>query len=413
MKKKFSWYFPPSDDEITSIWENGVLTVDANVLLDLYRYHESTRNSLISNLKGFKGKLWLSNQAAEEFFKNRTKVIISSEKTFKQAKEEVEKLQGNFESTVSQLKGNRIIPAEVADKLVEAITPIVSDAQDKILAAKNEYPEYLKKDPILEELSEMFSDSIGDEFKKEELEGIKKEAKERIENKIPPGYLDQDKDGERPFGDFLLWRQILLHSKNKGTPIIFVTSERKEDWWEKISGKTIGPRPELLREASDFCGQRILIYQTDRFLEYASKRSGGNIDESIVEEIRAVDTIRTETEHAVELIEQDSQTNTAFVHEGVLTLILRKPVKNITGSGLFKPRMDCVPTIVVSLVEAPGNMPEIKIRAGAGTNWNFNLHVISKENGVLLPIGQYKLKYKAICEETDTQIDAAEDDIKI
>ncbi|MBN4063661.1 hypothetical protein JYT79_02655 [Cardiobacterium sp. AH-315-I02] len=234
MKKEFSWYFPPSDDEITSIWEDGVLTVDANVLLDLYRYHESTKNSLISNLKNFKGKLWLSNQAAEEFFKNRTKVIISSEKTFKQAKEEVDKLQGNFESTVSQLKGNRIIPAEVADKLIEAITPIVNDAQEKIITAKNEYPEYLKQDPILEELSEMFSDSIGDGFKNEDLDSIIKEAKNRVENKIPPGYLDLDKDGNRPYGDFLLWHQILLHSKNKGTPVIFMHKDCGEETTPKL-----------------------------------------------------------------------------------------------------------------------------------------------------------------------------------
>jgi len=401
MKKEFSWYFPPSDKEIKSIWETGILTVDANVLLDLYRYHESTRNSLISNLEGFKGKLWLSNQAAEEFFKNRTKVIISSEKTFKQAKEEVTKLQGSFESTVTQLKGNRIIPAEVADKLLSDITPIVKDAQQKIETAKNAYPEYLKEDPILEKLSEIFSSSIGDGFSEKDLGAFTKEGKERVESQVPPGYLDQDKDGDQPYGDFFLWRQILLHSKNKEKPIIFVTSERKEDWWEKISGKTIGPRLELLREASDFCGQRILIYQTDRFLEFASKRSGGNVDESIVEEIRAVDTIRTEIEHPVELIEQSCQTNTTFVHEGVLTLNLHKPVKNITGSGFFKPRMDCVPSIEVSLIKAPENIPEIKIRAGAGTNWNFNLHVISKEEDVLLPTGEYKLKYKATCEEPD------------
>ena len=70
MKKEFSWYFPISEDEIDSIWKSGLLTVDANVLLDLYRYHESTRNSLINSLKEFKGRLWLSNQAAEEFIRN-------------------------------------------------------------------------------------------------------------------------------------------------------------------------------------------------------------------------------------------------------------------------------------------------------------------------------------------------------
>ncbi len=116
----------------------------------------------------------------------------------------------------------------------------------------------------------MFDDSVGDGFSEEELPNLKEEGEERKKNKIPPGYLDDDKDGDRPYGDFFLWRQILLHSKNKSMPVIFVTSERKEDWWEKISGKTIGVRPELLREACEFSDQRIIIYQTDRFLEYSS-----------------------------------------------------------------------------------------------------------------------------------------------
>lgn len=401
MKQEFTWYFPPSDEEINTIWENGLLTVDANVLLDLYRYHESTRNSLISNLKVFNGRLWLSNQATEEFFRNRTKVIVTSEKTFKQAKEEVEKFRGNLESTVSQLKRNRIIPTEIANDLLEKIAPVIDEANSKIADAKTDYPKYLQNDPIIDDLAEMFNGSIGDGFKEEETEKIKEEAEQRKLNEIPPGYLDQDKDGDRPYGDFYLWRQILLHSKNKDIPIIFVTSERKEDWWEKLSGKTIGPRPELLREAYNFCCHRILIYQTDRFLEFASERSGADVDNSAVEEIRAVDSLRSETEQAVELEEQSVESSTKYLHEGMLVLNLKRPVRNITGSGKFKPRMQSVPTINAVLIDAPEDMPRIKIRAGAGTTYNFNLHVISGEHDVLLPVGQYTLKYTAKCEEYD------------
>ena len=52
MKEEFCWYFPPTEEEVNGIWEKGILTIDANVLLDLYRYHESTRNSLVDALRG-------------------------------------------------------------------------------------------------------------------------------------------------------------------------------------------------------------------------------------------------------------------------------------------------------------------------------------------------------------------------
>lgn len=413
MKEEFAWYFPLSEDEVKTVWNDGLLTVDANVLLDLYRYHESTRNALISGLKGFNGRLWLSNQAAEEFIKNRTKVIISSEKTFKQAREEVEKLKQNYESTVTQLKGNRIIPTEVADGLLEKITPAIDEAQQNIEKAKSNYPKYLQDDPILNELTVMFSGSIGESFKKEELGGLKEEAEQRKLDEVPPGYLDKDKDGDRPYGDFFLWRQILLHSKNKDVPIIFVTSERKEDWWEKLSGKTIGPRPELLRESHEFSGQRVLIYQTDSFLEFASKHSGGQLDDSAVEEIRAVDSLRSDIEHAVEVVEQNIQSSTEFLHEGILVVNLHRPVKNLTGSGSLEPNMHSIPNINVELIESPQGLPKIKIRAGAGTKRDFNLHVISSKYGSPLPVGLYKLKYTATCEAPNESEPGAEDESEI
>lgn len=403
MKSEFSWYFSATEEEIDEIWKNGVLTVDANVLLDLYRYHESTRNSLLNSLENFNGKLWLSRQAAEEFFRNRTKVIISSEKTFKQATDEVETLRKNFESAVHQLKGNRIIPADVADILLKDVTPIIDNAQNEITKATSSYPNYLKNDPILDKVSRIFNGFIGENFKDDEMGSLKEEAEKRKANKIPPGYLDDDKDGDRPYGDFFLWTQILKHSKDDNTPMIFVTSERKDDWWEKISGKTTGPRRELLREFYEFSKQRVLIYQTDRFLEYASERAGKEVDNSAVEEIRAVDTLRAEKENAVEIVTQSLSLNSEYLQTGRLVLNLHRPVQNLTGSGHLQPRMSSPPDLRVTLVSSPQNIPTHRITSGAGTNYDFNVHIISQEYGILLPIGEYIFEYTATCEEFVTE----------
>lgn len=93
MKNKFSWYSPLTKNEVDEAWDAGILTVDANVLLDLYRYHEGTRDSLISSIEKLKCVKWLSAQTAEEFFRNRKKSILSSRRTFKEAQDEIDKLK--------------------------------------------------------------------------------------------------------------------------------------------------------------------------------------------------------------------------------------------------------------------------------------------------------------------------------
>lgn len=406
MKKQFDWYFNPTKEEIDDTWKNGILTVDTNVLLDLYRYHEGTRDSLIQSLQKFEGKKWLSHQAATEFFRNRTKVIVSSEKAFKQAQEETDKLNSSLESAVTQLKGIRIIPSEVTGELESAVKNSISEAQLKINKAKESYPKFLQDDPILKQLSEMFSDAVGEDFKEESREEIAALAEERKKNKVPPGYLDEKKDDDRPYGDYYLWRQIIEHAKEKACPVLLVTSERKEDWWEKISGKTTGPRPELLKEAKQISGQRILIYQTEHFLAHALQRFEQPVNQTAIEEIRAVSTWRSELEIAVKLQEQSVTESTINKNEGALRVELRRSVRNFTVSGHLDPNMSNVPHLTVRLISAPDSLPTHRINAGTGTTHDFNIHIICMEPGIYLPVGSYMFEYEAMCKAPDSDVEA-------
>lgn len=90
------------------------------------------------------------------------------------------------------------------------------------------------------------------------MKELEKQAEERFKNAIPPGYKDYNKktgnkfyDGvviQNKYGDLILWKQLLDFAKIENTSIIFLTDERKEDWWYDIKGKIIGPKVELLNE---------------------------------------------------------------------------------------------------------------------------------------------------------------------
>jgi hypothetical protein len=339
MKNKFAWYFPLTEEEIKGIWGEAILTVDANVLLDLYRYHENTRKALLDALRKFEGRSWLSHQTAQEFFRNRKKVIVSSVNAYDEATQNLSDIRVRAEEPLNRLKSNRIIPDEVSESVRSALNAAIEAAQAKVNAIKDEHPNFLEVDPVLEALAKLFDGAVGEDFTEEELVEATKEGKRRVDLKIPPGFLDSKKDGARPYGDYFMWRQILDHAAAERRPVIFVTSEGKEDWWEKASGKTTGLHYELLKEAYEKTGQRFLAYRTDRFFRFSAEMGGEASDETAAEEISALVKERTAGAPLLRLVSQAETSATETENSGKLVIELLRPTFVFTCSGHLDPNV--------------------------------------------------------------------------
>lgn len=413
MRNKFSWYLTQSHN-IDDVWNNGILTVDANVLLDLYRYHEQTRENLLKAIEVWGGRVWLSHQAAEEFFRNRKKVIVSSEKTFKEALSTIADASKHLSGAVDKLRGHRIVPRALIDKLGEAVAKPLEDSVAEIEKSRQAHPNYLSEDPILDRLLKLFEDSTGERWNDTQHAEWIAVATQRMTDQIPPGYKDGHKDGERPFGDFMLWQQTMEFAKEKAKPIVLVTSERKEDWWEKYNERRVGPRPELLRESWEFSGQPFLVYQTEHFLELASTRSGGKVDVESVEEIREVSDQRAKRRADLNPAVEVSQTVSeayATHNRGLLRINLLRPVPTLTGSGRLAPKMDYAPDLRFKLIDHPAELGEYRLSGSTGTVFDFNVHIATTDWSKL-PIGEYVVAYEAICEtdgETNPDVDLIEE----
>ncbi|MDR7118644.1 PIN-like domain-containing protein [Caulobacter sp. BE254] len=397
MKTKFNWYLEPSSDEIRRVWRNGILTLDANVLLDLYRYHTQTRENLLTAIEGFGKRVWISNQSAREFIRNRKNVIASAERTFRDASKSLDELSSNIGGVIGNLRGFRLVPRSGLDILGEKILSAISESKEMVKSAQESHPNYLREDDILKRILKVFDGRVGEAFDEVDYAAAIVEAQRRMAEKIPPGYMDDDKDAERPYGDFMLWRQTLEFSKSSSSPIVYVTSEKKEDWWEVRSGKTMGPRIELMEEAFRYTGQRIIIYQTDSFLEVSSSQSGKEIDATALEEIREIGSrrIHRKLSDAAVRVRQYVQEADMLDNSGILEIELLRPVHMMTGSGAFDPHMDSVPEVNVEVISSPIGAPELQVRAATGTKYDFNVHMRSAEKGVHLPVGVYQVRYYA------------------
>lgn len=167
--------------------------------------------------------------------------------------------------------------------------------------SKNLIVTRVSEDKILDKIISIFDGKVGKTFTEEETKEIFEEGQERYKKHIPPGFCDagKSKDGEdnNIYGDLLVWKQILLFSKDNKKDIIYVTHDQKNDWWEKAKGRTIGPRVELRKEFAKETGQNFYMYSMESFLEQYSRHKGQQADQRVIEEVLYIEKKYKENQH--------------------------------------------------------------------------------------------------------------------
>lgn len=283
MKSKFPGYFKLTNKEINELWENALFTLDANILLNLYRYSDETREEFFKILNKLKKRIWIPHQSAQEFFNNRLGVIRQQEKSYEETISALKSIEKEFHNS-------RQHPF-LSDKLLKKFTSLNEEICKQLESNKDFHNNRITEDDILAKIESLFDKKVGNEFTEEQLQEICKEGEIRFKNKVPPGYKDSSKNDDtelnsRKYGDFIVWKQIIQKSKDLKQGVILLTDDRKEDWWVRFKGKTISPRPELIKEFQLETEQSFHMYQSDRFLEFARDFLNEKVDEKAIEEIR-------------------------------------------------------------------------------------------------------------------------------
>lgn len=139
---------------------------------------------------------------------------------------------------------------------------------------------------VKDELCELLNTKVGEGFDLEDLQNIYIDGEERIKTQIPPGYMDNNKQGKEKYGDLVVWKEIIRKAKDESKSVLFVTDDTKEDWFMQFRGKTYGPHPLLLKEFQKETGQQMYIYTLDRFLENSEKLKI-QVTDTALDEIKA------------------------------------------------------------------------------------------------------------------------------
>lgn len=303
MKTKFKHFYPNYDINSSNIGDDNVLVcLDANVLLNIYRYSNKIKNKLIEGLQK-QPNLFIPYNAAFEFNYNKKTVLNSILKQKQILENEFKKFKNNNIKTFNSIwDDNKLLKCNESKEVIQEIKKkynnSIGNLEDEILN------EYLKtyyelydnlssNDSISNDLANLLEGHVGNPYDLKSMHKILESAKIRFENNVPPGLDDRDKNKtytyffnndmisfENKYSDYIVWKQIIDYvckNTDKFNSVLFITDDNTDDWIYRLNGKQIGIRAELRNEFFDLTGKYIKIVNTNTYLQYFFNDSELNI----------------------------------------------------------------------------------------------------------------------------------------
>lgn len=225
--------------------ETTFVALDTNILLAPY----GVRSGSFAEIIGVLGKLAHSNrlivpgQVAREFARNRPSKFSDLVQRFNEASSKL----GN---AIPRIASYPLLADRDAYQALLTAHDAASAALDNYKKAVTEAREDLihlaANDPIQEGYRTVLrKDVIVDPRFDEDI--LSQEASSRARENIPPGYKDSGKE-DFGLGDFVIWKTLLGAAAGSCRDLVFVTEEKKADWWHQTGGEPLIPRYELVDE---------------------------------------------------------------------------------------------------------------------------------------------------------------------
>lgn len=289
----------PLAEDYERLFQSGMVVLDTNVLLNLYRSNERTRRDTLAVLDKLRDRLWVPHQVLTEFWRNRESKSVRHHHSTK-AKETstaLDRARRSAQDAVDRwVKDVRLKEGEEVTERIDEGLKALGEALDRLretidgqsqrdaLAGTAE----THTDPVLTELEPLLDGRVGEPLGAADHDKAVQEAQERATQETPPGYEDfKNKPPEQAAGDYLLWVQLLREAKDRACDVLLVTGDVKKDWWHTRDGDIPArPRSELVVELREHAGVRLYMLTPAELLTRAEELIEGlQVDEDSVSDL--------------------------------------------------------------------------------------------------------------------------------
>ncbi|MBR0651484.1 DUF4935 domain-containing protein [Roseomonas terrae] len=291
MKEKYPEYFPLTEEELSALWSRSNIIFDTNVILRMYRYKHNTVNDILSLWEKIQERLWIPDQIAWEYNKNRIEKIKESEKIYLSLKASLSSCVRDVEKLLDDGADYGFHPSINLEDKVKKLIGYISDKTKEIDKEYLGAPTAGHYAKLHDRIAEIFSGRVGDELTETELSSIIEEGKSRYSKNEGPGHADFEEKTKKKmsdreiYGDLIIWKNVIHNAKLLSRPAIIVTEDTKSDWWLRREGQTVGPLPSLRREFLRESGQMVHFYRLQQFLEHAASRLNASVKAATVKDV--------------------------------------------------------------------------------------------------------------------------------
>jgi predicted nucleic acid-binding protein len=298
----FTRLYVVDSEELQLAYSTGLIVVDSNVLLDLYRVSETPRSRLLALLERFSDRLFVPHQVAMEVHRERLAALKGRERTLRDREQNLHSALGSANSAVDGIASRAYEGGDRASAIKESIGKAFAESFSFLDEVRRNFDLGAddlaggKVDPVMQRLQELLVGRVGRAVDPTQRQVDVAEGLRRVAAKIPPGIKDREKGGEGPAGDYLAWLDVLRRARKVKPPfVVMITSDVNEDDWSLTQdGVVVGPNPMLSAELLDITGAKLLLRTTEQLLSSDAALLGESLPPAVSEEFRNLREVPTE-----------------------------------------------------------------------------------------------------------------------
>ena len=288
IENDFKGYLDYTDEEMRHFFNEGLIVPDTNVLLNLYECSKEARVEIMNIFTKLKDRTWVPYHVAEEFFKNRFKVMDAAEANRDEKFNDYNKSLEECMHTIEDFKSS------LCDDEIKEFEKIKNKLTNEVKEKRNKNELKYRNDSISNFIKEIFFDACDEKFTEEEKNELKKDYDKNIENfksqknndyddNIFPGFCDHNKTNGNKYGDYLIYHYLIKKAEKSKRDIVFITADEKVDWFEKHRGFKFA-RQSYLNHFYIKTGQKLLIISYDDFINHYTNNK--NTAQNTIQEIK-------------------------------------------------------------------------------------------------------------------------------